>query len=131
MDAGLCIYFRRDLARIFFKVFDGQDIYFFLKMPAPPPSIKCSSPNKKRDQFQLFLFICIIINTLNIILNIFFSIFELKNNFSIYMYMCTSIIFCMLMKILILLFKKIITFLETLHIYSLYSIITLCSLFFF
>ena len=38
MDAGLFIYFPRDPDHnIYFKVFDGQDIYSE-KLPAPPPS---------------------------------------------------------------------------------------------
>ena len=55
MDAGLFIYFPKDPGQnIYFKVFDGQDIYF-KKLPASPPfRINCSSPNKKRDQFQPF-----------------------------------------------------------------------------
>ena len=53
MDAGLFIYFPRDLGQnIYFKVFDGQDIYF-KKQPAPLPlKFNCSSTNKQRDQFQ-------------------------------------------------------------------------------
>ena len=52
MDAGLFIYNPRDLGHnIYFKVFDGQDIYF-KKLLAP--QINCTSPNKKRDQFQRF-----------------------------------------------------------------------------
>ena len=38
---------------IYFKVFDAPDIYF-KKLLAPPPQLNCSSPNKKRDQFQPF-----------------------------------------------------------------------------
>ena len=56
MDAGLFIYFPRDPGQnIYFKVFDGQDIYF-KKLPAPLLSsrINCTSPNKKKDQFQPF-----------------------------------------------------------------------------
>ena len=59
MDAGLLIYFSRDLGlNIYIKVFDGQDIYFKncqRPPPLPPESTVRSSPNKKRDQFQPFL----------------------------------------------------------------------------
>ena len=51
MDAGLFIYFSRDLGQnIYIKVFDGQEL------PASPPPLRinCSSPNKKRDHFQPF-----------------------------------------------------------------------------
>ena len=41
MDAGLFIYFPRGLGQnIYFKVFDGKDIYFFQncqRTPPPPP----------------------------------------------------------------------------------------------
>ena len=38
MDAGLFIYFPRDLGqKIYLKVFDGQDIYFKKHAPPPPP----------------------------------------------------------------------------------------------
>ena len=56
MDAGLFIYIPRDPGQniFYFKVFDGQDIYF-KKLPAPPPlRFNCSSLNKNRDQFQPF-----------------------------------------------------------------------------
>ena len=47
MDAWLFIYYPRDPDHnIYFKVFDGQDIYFD-KLTAPPPRINCTSPNKK------------------------------------------------------------------------------------
>ena len=53
---GLFIYFPRDAGQnIYLKVFDGQDIYFKkLSAPHPPLRINCSSPNKRRDQFQPF-----------------------------------------------------------------------------
>ena len=58
MDAGLFIYFPRDPGQniIYFKVFDGQDIFFKKTTPPPPPplGINCSSTNNKRDQFQPF-----------------------------------------------------------------------------
>ena len=48
MDAGLFIYYPREPGHsIYFKVFDGQDIYF-KKLPAPPPRINCTSLNKKK-----------------------------------------------------------------------------------
>ena len=52
IDAGLFIYFPRNPGHnIYFKVFDGQDIY--LKNCQPPFRISCSS-HKKGDQFQSF-----------------------------------------------------------------------------
>ena len=56
MDAGLFINSPRDPGQnIYFKVFDGQDIYLKKNLTAPPPfRINSSSPYKKWDQFQLF-----------------------------------------------------------------------------
>ena len=55
MDAGLFIYIPRDPGHnIYFKVVDGEDIYFE-KLPVPPPSrINCTFLNKKRNQYQPF-----------------------------------------------------------------------------
>ena len=55
MDAELFIYFPRDPGHnIYFKVFDGQDIYFEKQTASPLPRINYTSLNKKRDQFQPF-----------------------------------------------------------------------------
>ena len=56
MDAGLFIYFPRDLGQnIYFKVFDGQ-YYLFLKnaSPPPPPKLTVRPLTKKREQVQPF-----------------------------------------------------------------------------
>ena len=51
MDAGLFIYFLRDLGQnIYIKVFDGQDIY--LPDHRPHLRINCSSLNKKGTSFN-------------------------------------------------------------------------------
>ena len=48
MDAGLFIYFPRDPGQnIYFKVFDGPDIYF-LKIARPPPSESTFRPLTKK-----------------------------------------------------------------------------------
>ena len=56
MDAGLFIYFPKDPGQnMYFKVFDGQDIYLKkLPAPPPPPSESTVRPLKKRDHFQPF-----------------------------------------------------------------------------
>ena len=47
MQDFLFIYFPRDPGHnIYYKVFDGQDIYF--KNLTPPPRINCTTPNKKK-----------------------------------------------------------------------------------
>ena len=52
MDAGLFIYFPRDLGQnIYIKVFDGQDIYF-KNCPPPPPLNKHLVPKKKKKKLK-------------------------------------------------------------------------------
>ena len=54
MDAGLIIYFPRDPDHnVYFKVFDGQDIYLRKTAPPPRPN-QLYVPLPKRDQFQPF-----------------------------------------------------------------------------
>ena len=53
MDAGLFIYFPMDPDHndIYFKVFDGQDIYF-KKLPAPPPESTVRPLTNKGTSFN-------------------------------------------------------------------------------
>ena len=53
MDAGLFIYFPRDPDHnIYFKVFDGQDIYLKNCQPPPSPESTVRPLTKNRNQFQ-------------------------------------------------------------------------------